>query len=90
MLREWASATISAHWTHQIGGIFFPLNAAKVDGATQSGLGLGLYIVRRLAAALDGTVTLESRVGIGSRFTVRIPLTTPAPERVQPGADPRS
>jgi signal transduction histidine kinase len=47
----------------------------QVDGATTSGLGLGLYLVRRLAGALQGTVEVESRLGEGSRFTVRIPLT---------------
>jgi len=53
----------------------------QVDRAASSGLGLGLYIVRRLTAALAGTIDLESRVGEGSCFTVRIPLGRPAPGR---------
>jgi signal transduction histidine kinase len=50
----------------------------QVDGTTTSGLGLGLYLVRRLTGALRGTVDVESRLGEGSRFTVRIPLTVGA------------
>ena len=61
--------------------IFSPFE--QVDASSKrkhGGLGLGLYIARRLAVAMGGDITLETRPGLGSRFTVRIeaPLAEPA------------
>ncbi|ODN72227.1 sensor histidine kinase [Methylobrevis pamukkalensis] len=42
-----------------------------------AGLGLGLAIVRRMAAALDHGVAFRSVVGHGTRFRIRLPLTEP-------------
>ena len=37
------------------------------------GLGLGLAISKRIVEQLDGTITVESEVGLGTTFTLRFP-----------------
>jgi len=53
-----------------LGQIFEPFRRGRTDG---QGLGLGLYIVREIALAHGGDVTVESTPGIGMRFAVRLP-----------------
>lgn len=46
---------------------------ARGAGALE-GLGLGLYIARRIAEIHGGTITVHSEVGHGSTFTIELPL----------------
>jgi signal transduction histidine kinase len=47
----------------------------RAVGGTEnvSGLGLGLYIAREIARAHGGDLTVESALGRGARFTIRLP-----------------
>src|SRR5262249_36965268 len=48
----------------------------------RGGFGLGLWIVRQIAEAHEGRVTLVSRPGEGSAFTLDLPLRAGAKERL--------
>jgi signal transduction histidine kinase/ABC-type amino acid transport substrate-binding protein len=53
----------------------------RAGNATNKGTGLGLPIVKRLVDSAGGTITVDSRLGEGTRFTIEIPgLETVAEE----------
>jgi signal transduction histidine kinase len=45
----------------------------RTGAAHHTGFGVGLWLVRRLVEAMGGAIDLESKVGVGSTFTVRLP-----------------
>jgi signal transduction histidine kinase len=47
-----------------------------LTSASQQGVGLGLSISRELARAMRGDLTLESAEGVGSIFTLTLPLAS--------------
>jgi signal transduction histidine kinase len=55
---------------------FVQLTSGLAD--RRGGVGLGLAISRDLARAMNGDLIAESTVGVGSRFTLTLPLARPA------------
>lgn len=52
------------------------------------GTGIGLYLVKALIAAHNGTMTVESELEKGSTFWIQLPLHQPAPEIAAEGTTP--
>jgi len=61
------------------------------DSRAFAGLGLGLWIVRRILSTMDGTITVDSHPGDGATFRVELPLEQGHGEgsRGQDGGDGR-
>lgn len=55
--------------------LFQPGFSTAAEVSNLSGRGLGLDIVKKMIEALRGTLQLETKLGQGSRFLIRIPLT---------------
>lgn len=54
----------------QVDRIFDPFFTTKASG---QGTGLGLSITYGIVTAHSGTISVESRRGVGSTFTIRLP-----------------
>jgi two-component system chemotaxis sensor kinase CheA len=60
----------------EISNLIFDADAAGAAGASgTSGRNAGMDVVSKSITALRGTVTVKTEAGLGSRFTIRLPLT---------------
>jgi len=55
-------------------GRIFQRFERAVSSRHYGGLGLGLYISRQILQAHGGTISVESKLGDGAKFTVQVPL----------------
>ncbi len=63
----------------QVGRVFQAFAQAEVSTASKyGGTGLGLAISRRFCQMMGGDVTVDSEVGKGTTFTVRLPVHAPS------------
>ncbi|HWZ70494.1 MAG TPA: ATP-binding protein [Casimicrobiaceae bacterium] len=67
---------ISATEREHIFDEFYQIDAAERHG--RQGMGLGLAIIRRLAALLHHEIEVDSASGQGSRFSILVPRAMPA------------
>ena len=59
----------------QLAVVFRPFaQLGPVDGRKTGNTGLGLTIAKYLTELMGGTIDLASEVGVGTTFTVRLPL----------------
>ena len=60
----------------EIVNLIFEAGFSTVEKVTNlSGRGVGMDVVRKNITALRGTVHVDTEPGVGSRFTIRLPLT---------------
>lgn len=62
-----------------IARLFHPFVQLEGQVPHEAGTGLGLFLVRRMAELLGGTVTVASTVTVGSSFTIILPWHHPRP-----------
>lgn len=68
-----ASSKLTAEQAYEL--IFQPGFTTSTSVSDLSGRGVGLDVVRNNIYALGGNVDIDSQVGRGTRFTIRMPLT---------------
>ncbi len=59
---------------NRLGDLFQPFSRVHSDRRLVNGTGLGLYIAAQLVERHQGTITVDTELGVGTTFTVALPL----------------
>lgn len=73
----------------ELEGLFVPFFTTKATA--QKGTGLGLYVIQRIIERHGGTINASSQYGVGTTFSLRIPVYREREETAaKPGADEKA
>jgi signal transduction histidine kinase len=83
--RDWITIAVTdtgiGMTAEQMGKLFQEFSQATSSTASKyGGTGLGLVISKRFCQMMGGDITVESELGRGSTFTIRLPRVVEAPE----------
>lgn len=73
LLDEEAAARLTESEAYNL--IFYPGFSTKTEISDVSGRGVGMDVVKTKIAQLNGTISIQSQIGVGTRIAIQVPLT---------------
>ena len=67
----------------KLGQLFEPFNRLGAENGEIEGTGIGMAISKKLVEVMDGSIGVESTVGVGSKFYITLPVCQALPSMVK-------